>query len=65
MKVILAVEVTETIFKALTELFPETELTTYGNLSIELNTVPTTVEDKYRVAVLELSKLAQTQNPNQ
>lgn len=58
-KIILAVEVTDTLLSAIHELTPETVLTQNGNLPLEVDT-ECTIDgtDCARLAVITLAKLA-------
>lgn len=59
MKIVLTLEVTETIFDAIYELLPENyELTSNGNIALTTNTRPARFPDLLRSAMIDLCLLS-------
>jgi hypothetical protein len=64
-KILLNCEVSETMFRSIIELFPNTELTALGNLPVYVNCEDgntVSENDTARISVIGLSKLSIKQN---
>lgn len=57
MKILLTLNVSKTVFEAISELLPVGyELTILGNLPLNVNTIPANFPDLLRIAMIDLCK---------